>query len=78
MSLNKILHDEQIALMRHASATSLSELARQRGEIDRISAMLARFTYPHRPYVSGRPSRSIIGLAVPGPAVRACLDSVGS
>ena len=68
MSLNKILHDEQIALMRHASATSLSELARQRGEIDRISAMLARFTYPHRPYVS----------AVPGPAVRACLDSVGS
>lgn len=52
MTLNQILHDEQIAMMRHASATSLSELAAHRGEIDRISKMLSRFTYPHRPYLA--------------------------
>ncbi|HEY1124677.1 MAG TPA: hypothetical protein VGE65_03520 [Sphingobium sp.] len=63
MSLNQILHDEQMAMIRHASATSPIDLARHRGEIDRISRMLSPFSYPHRPYVSAVPRMAIAARA---------------
>jgi len=70
MTLNQILHDEQIAMMRHAAATSLAEVGRHRREIDRIGRMLSHSSYPHRPYLvtgeamaSGK-SRKILRLAI--------------
>ncbi len=50
MSITQILHDEQIAMMRHASATLPAELDRHRLELARLAGKLARFAYPHRPY----------------------------
>ena len=52
MALNKILHDEQIAMMRHGSATAAADINEHRLEIDRIARTLSRFTYPHRPYLA--------------------------
>jgi hypothetical protein len=52
MGLNKILHDEQIAMMRHSSATAPAEVNEHRREIDRIARTLSRFTYPHRPFLA--------------------------
>ena len=54
MSVTQILHDEQIAMMRHASATHPSEIARHRNELARLAGKLACFVYPHRPYLGPR------------------------
>ncbi len=53
MALNKILHDEQIAMMRHSSATAPADInasiaARSTGSPGRSRGSL----YPHRPYLA--------------------------
>lgn len=58
MGLNQILHDEQIAMIRHSSATAPSEISQYRREVGRFAGRLSLFTYPHRPYLA--PSRAMM------------------
>ncbi len=79
MSLNQILHDEQIAMMRHSSATAPADINEHRLEIDRIARTLARFTYPHR--LLGRAvgiNALVVAIsAAVGPTVASAILAVG-
>jgi hypothetical protein len=55
MGLNQILENEQIAMMRHAAATTPCEIQEHRRKLGRIAGKLSLFAYPHRPYVSRNP-----------------------
>jgi hypothetical protein len=49
MCINQILKSEQIALMRYAAATDLTEARRQRRKLHMFEHMLAAHPYAHRP-----------------------------
>lgn len=54
MCLNQIFKDEQLAIMRYASAPSGPDVATSLKVLHRLQLNFQAFPYPHRPYVPMR------------------------
>lgn len=52
MSINDILMDEQLTLMRHAAAIDTGDIRVHRRKLSLFGSALAEYPYPHRPYTS--------------------------
>jgi hypothetical protein len=50
MDLNRILKNEQIALMRYSAASNAAEAGIYRRELSVFGRLLKAHPYPHRPY----------------------------
>jgi hypothetical protein len=72
MCLNRILKNEQIALMRYSAASDPAEVGTYRRKLSLFGRQLNAHPYPHRPY-SQRTLDSRIGGAVPARAGKAAL-----
>lgn len=51
MSLNDILMDEQLTLMRYAVAVDTGEIRGHRRRLSLLATLLTDYPYPHRPFV---------------------------
>lgn len=64
MSINDILMDEQLMLMKYAAAADTGEIRGYRRKLSLFAGRLADHPYPHRPFVpSNGAERSLPGLA---------------
>lgn len=59
MCLNKLLHEEQIALMSYSAATDPLEIDRHGRTIEIIARRLSSFPYRHRPYFPRNATRGL-------------------
>ena len=59
MSLNELLKNEQITIMRHASAAASIDGSVRRRKLNMFKMLLEAHPYPHRPYSPPNRSESL-------------------
>ncbi len=74
MSINDILMDEQLTLMRHAASMDTADIRVHRRKLSLFGSALADYPYPHRPYTSANVFEHLAMLVpVPVPPIAKAL-----
>jgi hypothetical protein len=82
MSMNKLLQEEQLAMMQYSGSKTPEDATRHLQRIEAVASQLTLHPYPHRPFIGPSPQMSAVlevweneGGHLRPPAVRPAMPS---